>query len=233
MSDHNQAERAAFITAYRLWTREAHPNAHPEMVQFQAESHWGRAAGAMWLAARRAPAVGEDGLPAMPLLNKGTREQQLQAVARAGCDDLIRLHEALGFADDDMIDADKMIERIADLRAEVREWLCMSCNTVYPGPPQAGFACVMCPKCKGTTGPRGFVERRVLERKIEDLRAQLARQSQPVHQVKSMIHPHGWYDCSEAESAANALAGFKTRTLYAAPTLPTAPQHASQKGEEP
>lgn len=64
-----EAERAAFITAYRLWAYEAHPNAHPEMVQFQAESHWGRAAGAMWLAARRAaqPAdVGAGELPPLP-----------------------------------------------------------------------------------------------------------------------------------------------------------------------
>lgn len=72
MAENIDAERAAFITAYRLWTYEAHPKAHPEMVQFQAESHWGRAAGAMWLAARRrtSASIGEDGLPRLPRFPK-------------------------------------------------------------------------------------------------------------------------------------------------------------------
>jgi hypothetical protein len=48
-------ERAAFITAYRLWCYDSHPNAHPEMVQLMAESHWGRAAGAMWQARAAIP----------------------------------------------------------------------------------------------------------------------------------------------------------------------------------
>lgn len=53
-----EAERAAFITAYRLWCYDSHPDSHPEMVFSMAESHWGRAAGAMWLAAKRnSPAV--------------------------------------------------------------------------------------------------------------------------------------------------------------------------------
>lgn len=68
-----------------------------------------------------------------------------------------------------------MPEDLAALRAEVREWLCASCNTVYPGPPAPGLSCVICPKCKGSTGPRGLMERRALEQKIADLRAQLAR----------------------------------------------------------
>jgi hypothetical protein len=51
----------------------------------------------------------------MPVLNNGTREQQLEAVARGGIDDLMRLHAALGFGEDETIDADKMIERIATL----------------------------------------------------------------------------------------------------------------------
>lgn len=52
---------------------------------------------------------------------------------------------------------------IADLRAEVREWLCVDCNTVYPGPPSRGFDCVICPKCEGACGPRLFMENRQLE----------------------------------------------------------------------
>lgn len=54
-----------------------------------------------------------------------------------------------------------------ELRAEVREWLCDQCNHVYPGPPAAGLACVTCTNCGGTTGPRGAVERRRLQRQLD------------------------------------------------------------------
>lgn len=50
--DKTEAEWAAFVTAYRIWAAKQHPNAHPEMVQHMANSHWARAAGAMWRAAR-------------------------------------------------------------------------------------------------------------------------------------------------------------------------------------
>jgi hypothetical protein len=50
----------------------------------------------------------------------------------------------------------------AALRAEVEEWLCSSCNTVYPGPPAKGFSCVVCPKCGGNTGPKLSVENAAL-----------------------------------------------------------------------
>ncbi len=50
-------EKNAFITSYRLWVSESTPDAHPEMVHSMALSHWGRAAGAMWLAARRRAAT--------------------------------------------------------------------------------------------------------------------------------------------------------------------------------
>lgn len=53
------------------------------------------------------------------------------------------------------------------LRAAVQEWLCEACNTVYPGPPQPGFACVQCPKCKGRTGPRQTIELRQLRAALE------------------------------------------------------------------
>jgi hypothetical protein len=59
------------------------------------------------------------------------------------------------------------------LRAEVREWLCDKCNTVYPGPPQPGFSCVICPKCGGYTSPRLAVENRRLGKEIERLRAEV------------------------------------------------------------
>lgn len=50
----------------------------------------------------------------------------------------------------------------AEVRACVKEWLCEQCNTVYPGPPQKGCACVQCPKCLGRTGPRTLMENRKL-----------------------------------------------------------------------
>lgn len=61
----------------------------------------------------------------------------------------------------------------AALAAEVREWLCASCQTVYPGPPTAGCACVVCPHCGGTTGPRRTIEWRALEVEREQLRGVL------------------------------------------------------------
>ncbi len=42
-------------------------------------------------------------------------------------------------------------EECADLRREVREWFCVDCRTVYPGPPQELTKCVICPKCGGRT----------------------------------------------------------------------------------
>jgi len=40
------------------------------------------------------------------------------------------------------------------LLSEVKEWECMRCKTVYPGPPQKGFMCLICPKCGGETVKR-------------------------------------------------------------------------------
>lgn len=56
-----------------------------------------------------------------------------------------------------------------ELRGEVREWLCDKCNTVYPGPPQKGFACVQCPQCGGNTGPRNVMELRTAEARCREL----------------------------------------------------------------
>lgn len=54
-----------------------------------------------------------------------------------------------------------------DLRKEVREWLCDTCNTVYPGPPTRGFDCVQCPKCLGNTSPRMWLERNQHRRRAD------------------------------------------------------------------
>ena len=59
-----------------------------------------------------------------------------------------------------------LIAEVERLRAEVSEWLCIDCNTVYPGPPQPGFACVVCPKCGGSTGPRLAMENRLLRAEL-------------------------------------------------------------------
>ena len=58
-----------------------------------------------------------------------------------------------------------------ELRFEVREWLCVKCNTVFPGPPQESVMCVVCPLCEGTTAPRTTIERR----KSESSRDRLAK----------------------------------------------------------
>ena len=57
------------------------------------------------------------------------------------------------------------------LTAEVREWMCEACNTVYPGPPQQGFSCVVCPKCGGSTAPRTTIARRKAEAERDALKA--------------------------------------------------------------
>ena len=46
------------------------------------------------------------------------------------------------------------------LTREVREWQCDRCNWVYPGPPQKGVSCVICPRCGGNTAPAPVIERR-------------------------------------------------------------------------
>jgi len=47
---------------------------------------------------------------------------------------------------------------LADLQGEIRDWACDTCNIVYPGPPQKGFSCVVCPQCGGNTAPKSTVE---------------------------------------------------------------------------
>lgn len=66
--------------------------------------------------------------------------------------------------------ASALLKDIAVLRGEVREWLCVRCDTVYPGPPAKGVWCIVCPKCSGDCGPRGLVERRALKVEMDRLR---------------------------------------------------------------
>lgn len=62
-------------------------------------------------------------------------------------------------------------DKIAELTAKVREWLCDECNTVYPGPPLSGLACVICTKCHGDTAPRQSMELRRARQRIAELEA--------------------------------------------------------------
>jgi hypothetical protein len=67
------------------------------------------------------------------------------------------------FKEADAIDLKMCHEELDKVRGEVKEWLCESCNTVYPGPPQEGFKCVECPKCGGDCGPHETIKRRKAE----------------------------------------------------------------------
>ena len=105
-------------------------------------------------------------------------------------------------ATDDLLDAS--ITRCDTLRAErdqlaadVREWLCVKCNTVYPGPPQPGFACVQCPRCGGDTGPRTVMELRVAEVRTNTLAAALREYGRHLHGVCAPVGLPGdeGYEC--------------------------------------
>lgn len=60
---------------------------------------------------------------------------------------------------------------VARLTSEVKEWLCDTCNTVYPGPPQKGVWCVVCPSCGGNTAPTKTIELRKANARISELEA--------------------------------------------------------------
>ena len=66
-----------------------------------------------------------------------------------------------------------------ELRALVRNWRCKECNKVYPGPPQPGFACVICPQCGGETrGEADMVNvtrAEAAEAERDELRAEVER----------------------------------------------------------
>lgn len=70
--------------------------------------------------------------------------------------------------------ASKAEEERDALRAEVREWLCIACNTIYPGPPTKDFGCVQCPRCKGPTGPHNQIKHRQAEQQRDALREERA-----------------------------------------------------------
>lgn len=48
---------------------------------------------------------------------------------------------------------DTQSAELVKLRHDVAEWMCRECRYVYPGPPQPGVKCVICPRCNGDTMP--------------------------------------------------------------------------------
>lgn len=66
------------------------------------------------------------------------------------------------------INVAELQRQLAEVVAEVREWACEKCNYVYPGPPQKGFMCVICPRCEGTTVPHETLKRRQAERQLAE-----------------------------------------------------------------
>ena len=67
-------------------------------------------------------------------------------------------------------------EQLARVLSEVREWVCDWCNHVYPGPPQPGVMCVVCPRCGGNTMPKNVHERLRAEAERDAYNAQIHRQ---------------------------------------------------------
>lgn len=67
---------------------------------------------------------------------------------------------------------DSLQSQLSELTSLVKEWICEKCNYVYPGPPQDGFKCVICPRCSGHTMPRPVYDRRRLESQLSEARAQ-------------------------------------------------------------
>lgn len=73
-------------------------------------------------------------------------------------------------------DNEELQRIIAELCAEVREWLCVRCHTVYSAPLYNGVNCVICPKCQtATLGPRASMEIRQLRRCVKETMRALER----------------------------------------------------------
>lgn len=93
---------------------------------------------------------------------------------------------------------DRLAAELAEARACVEAWLCESCSTVFPGPPQPGLRCVICPKCGRDTGPLCGVRRRRAEQERDAAQAALAQATEALRQIADFGHAHG---CEAAEYA--------------------------------
>lgn len=75
----------------------------------------------------------------------------------------------------------------ASLAERVKEWLCLGCRTVYPGPPKEGFSCVVCPKCGGNCGPKDYMELRECRKERDSLKAQLAAKDRQIERGRNLF----------------------------------------------
>ena len=82
---------------------------------------------------------------------------------------------------------DRLEKRVAELKAEVSEWLCQGCRTVYPGPPQAGTGCVVCPRCGGDTQPRLSADRDLLAQQLATSEQQVTFHQADAHVARQQL----------------------------------------------
>ena len=99
---------------------------------------------------------------------------------------------------------------LAAANALVKEWACEKCRTVYPGPPQKGTMCVICPSCKGNTMPHELLKHR------EELAAAKAEANQLKNKLE--FNEKGYNAISAqkyaAEAEADALREDAERYFY-------------------
>ena len=96
---------------------------------------------------------------------------------------------------------DALQAEVARLTSEVREWLCDSCNTIYPGPPQKGVWCVVCPKCGGDTAPTKTIELRKARTRIAELEAENNNLIVKVQFAESVIRDEKQIERTATEAA--------------------------------
>jgi len=119
--------------------------------------------------------------------------------------DIIEKHGPLGTPPAELVrlvldEKDKIIRNLragmVDVAALVakragQEWLCEKCRRVYPGPPQPGFACVVCPECGGNTGPKLDMELRAERAKVTRLREVASDVSNQWQTFRVSTNTHG------------------------------------------
>lgn len=83
-------------------------------------------------------------------------------------------------------------EELEQLRAEVKEWFCSNCNTVYPGLPGGhGPGSIVCRRCGASTGPRRFMENIQLRRKLAEAEARVKELEERGTVMQSAFNPSG------------------------------------------
>lgn len=94
------------------------------------------------------------------------------------------------------------------MKSKEKEWICMGCNTVYPGPPGKGPWCVVCPRCSGDCMPRSRAEIKKLKREVAGLREALKLSLAELSFAPCRDNPDHSYclKCRAAKIADQALA---------------------------